>query len=106
MPPASTNVGGILHRLLLFAALPFIVSGGADVIEEPVDALPTQVTVTTSPSLNFRTSASHLVSSTVTSRWYSAKRRMSLGRPEPLLVGDAQVLVESVMNGIASTPTF
>src|ERR1039458_2033679 len=57
--------------------------------------LPTHVTVTTSPSLNLRTSASHLVSSTVTSRWYSAKRAMvPPGRPNPLLVGDAQVLVE------------
>ena len=34
------NVVGILPRLFLFAPLPFIIAGGADVIEEPINALP------------------------------------------------------------------
>ena len=68
---------------------------------------PTHVTVTTSPSLNLRTSESHLVSSTVTSRWYSEKRwtSSSVG-PKPCSWATRRFSFSSVMNGIASTPTF
>src|SRR5580704_12038530 len=68
---------------------------------------PTQVTVTTSPSLNLRTSASHLVSSTVTSRWYSVKRRISSSvGPKPCSCATRRFSFSSVMNGIASMPIF
>ena len=89
------NVGGILHRLFLFAALPFIVSGGADVIEEPVDALTDPGHGDDQPffeladqrvPLGFEHGHFTLV--------FGKAADVFLGRPEPLLVGDAQVLVE------------
>ena len=89
------NVGGILHRLFLFAALPFIVSGGADVVEEPIDALPDPGHGDDQPffeladqrvPLGFEHGHFALV--------FGKAADVLLGRPEALLVGDAQVLVE------------
>ena len=89
------NVGGVLHRLFLFAALPFIVSGGADVIEEPVDALTDPGHGDDQPffeladqrvPLGFEHRHFTLV--------FGKAADVFLGRPEALLVGDAQVLVE------------
>ena len=60
----------------------------------------------TMPSLNLRISASHLVSSCATSRWYSWNRRTSSSvGPKPCSWAMRRFSFNSVMNGIASTPT-
>src|SRR5580693_5771764 len=56
---------------------------------------PAQVTVTTSPSLNLRTSESHLgFEHGHFALVFGKAANVLLGRPEALLVGHAQVLVE------------
>ena len=89
------NVRGILQRLFLFAALPFIVAGSADVVEEPIDALPDPRHGDDQPffeladqrvPLGFEHGHFALV--------FGKAADVLLGRPEALLVGDAQVLVE------------
>src|ERR1022692_1837562 len=89
------NGGSILACLLLFAVFPFIVSGGADVVEEPVDALadprhgddqPFFELADQGVPLGFEHGHFTLV--------FGKAADVLFGRPETLLVGDAQVLVE------------
>ena len=89
------DLRGILKRLDLFAVLPFLVASGRDVVEEPVDALPDPRHGDDQPffeladqrvPLGFEHGHFALV--------FGKAADVLLGRPEALLVGDAQVLVE------------